>query len=67
MFEFKKEFEVNEKEIADFPIEAYERMPIELTSRDEDALDYVAKVVATEMQAIQPDLGKNHLIWMYLN
>ena len=67
MFEFKKEFEVNEKVIADFPIEAYERMPIELTSRDEDALDYVAKVVATEMQAIQPDLGKNHLIWMYLN
>ena len=35
--------------------------------KDEEALDYVAKVVATEMQAIQPDLGKNHLIWMYLH
>ena len=48
--------------MADFPLEAYERMPIELTSKDEEALDYVAKVVATEMQGVQPDLGKNHLI-----
>ena len=62
LFEFKKEFEVTDKELADFPLEAYERMPIELTSKDEEALDYVAKVVATEMQGVQPDLGKNHLI-----